>query len=110
MMPDDRWLFAFDAAGIATFRTMALLATHPSPADPRLEYLRACVLESIRLWPTTLLIVRDSTQPTTWGDTVVPAVPAAPLQPSVHTGPTASSTAPPHAQPRRHPVVPATGM
>lgn len=24
------WLFAFDAAGIATFRTLALLATHPA--------------------------------------------------------------------------------
>lgn len=75
-----QWLFAFDAAGIATFRVMALLATHPSQAatalreldDPPLGYLRACVLESVRLWPTTLLILRDSTRPTRWGDTVVP--------------------------------------
>lgn len=75
------WLFAFDAAGIAAFRTMALLATHPSPAaaarreldDPLLGYLRACVLESVRLWPTTLLVLRDSARPTPWGDTLVPA-------------------------------------
>jgi cytochrome P450 len=75
------WLFAFDAAGIAAFRAMALLATHPAQAagaragmdDPRLGYLRACVLESLRLWPTTLLVLRDSTAPTDWGGAVVPA-------------------------------------
>jgi cytochrome P450 len=75
------WLFAFDAAGIATFRALALLATHPEQlrrarqehADPGLPYLRACVLESVRLWPTTLVLLRDSTGPTVWGQQVLPA-------------------------------------
>ena len=75
------WLFAFDAAGIAIFRALALLATHPEQsaqartetsdvdADrPRqLPYLRACVLESVRLWPTTPALLRESTRTTAWG-------------------------------------------
>jgi cytochrome P450 len=75
-----QWLFAFDAAGIATFRTLALLAAHPAQAERAREeigghealgrtdlpYLRACVLESVRLWPTTPLIHRQSTRQTTW--------------------------------------------
>lgn len=82
-----QWLFAFDAAGIATFRALALLATHPEHAQrvraelaeadlsvaADLPYLRACVLESVRLWPTTPVILRDNTEETTWNDGVVPA-------------------------------------
>lgn len=79
------WLFAFDAAGIATFRSLALLATHAEQNDlarqrigqldlsvPHvLPYLRACVLESVRLWPTTPLILRDSIAETSWlGETI----------------------------------------
>lgn len=76
------WLFAFDAAGMVTARTLAVLATHPeqrtrarsdiaaaglgSPAP--LEYLRGCVLDTTRLWPTTPAILRDSTADTTWSD------------------------------------------
>lgn len=75
------WLFAFDAAGITTVRTMAVLATHPQQAasawsdlaDPDLGYLRACVLDTLRLWPTTLVVLRDSTAPIRWGQAVVPA-------------------------------------
>ena len=53
------WLFAFDAAGMATFQTLALLASHPFvPRDH--DHLRASVLESLRLWPTTPLVLRDS--------------------------------------------------
>jgi cytochrome P450 len=68
------WLFAFDAAGMATARALALLATHPEQGErardelaaldlgePRqLEYHRACVLESVRLWPTTPALLRES--------------------------------------------------
>jgi cytochrome P450 len=75
------WLFAFDAAGIATFPTLALPASHPQagtraraeaeasdPAEPRqLPFLRACVLESLRLWPTTPMVLREATQDTPWG-------------------------------------------
>ncbi|WP_338890187.1 cytochrome P450 [Rhodococcus sovatensis] len=76
------WLFAFDAAGIATIRAFALLVTHPEQmaearreidgADPKsphpLPFLRSCVLESLRLWPTTPTILRDSVVDTYWGD------------------------------------------
>jgi cytochrome P450 len=75
------WLFAFDAAGMVTFRTLALLAAHPAalervrtdldgfdPAEPhQLGYLRACVLESVRLWPTTPMLLRETTEETAWG-------------------------------------------
>lgn len=81
------WLFAFDAAGIATFRALALLATHPGTLrrvreelagpgtgrPPVFPLLRACVSESLRLWPTTLVLLRDSTSPTRWGDRSAPS-------------------------------------
>jgi cytochrome P450 len=65
-----QWLFAFDAAGIATVRALALLATHP--ADGAAD-LRAAVLESVRLWPTTPVVLRDTTTETMWADGVLPA-------------------------------------
>ncbi|MFG7944605.1 cytochrome P450 [Streptomyces cacaoi] len=83
------WLFAYDAAGMATLRTLALLATHPDAAarahreaaqavrgagagpaaqsagqPAELPFLRACVLESVRLWPTTPLLLRESSDET----------------------------------------------
>ncbi|MDF3313186.1 cytochrome P450 [Rhodococcus sp. T2V] len=75
------WLFAFDAAGIACSRALALLATHPDErrrAEAEVEgadltevqqyrYLRAVMLDSVRLWPTTPAILRDSTEETGWG-------------------------------------------
>jgi cytochrome P450 len=54
------WLFAFDAAGIAAYRALARLASAPD-ARADLAYLQAAVLESVRLWPTTLVLLRDST-------------------------------------------------
>jgi cytochrome P450 len=70
----SHWLFAFDAAGMVTARALALLATHPEQGkrardelasldlgEPQqLEYHRACVLESVRLWPTTPALLRES--------------------------------------------------
>ncbi|MET7298909.1 cytochrome P450 [Embleya sp. NPDC005575] len=73
------WLFAFDAAAIAAFNALTLLAAHPEHADRARDeqvyrdaedpggiaeagHLRACVQESLRLWPTTLVILRDSTR------------------------------------------------
>ncbi|WP_159798758.1 cytochrome P450 [Puerhibacterium puerhi] len=87
------WLFAFDAAGMATLRALAVVAARPAvrdrvvtelaaadpvvddagPAAPVLPYARACVLESLRLWPTTLVILRDATEPTVWGGRTLPA-------------------------------------
>jgi cytochrome P450 len=82
-----QWLFAFDPAGMATFRTLALLATHPTQATdaraeiarqrhatpPDLPYLRSCVLEALRLWPTTPMILRQTTAPTSWETGEMPA-------------------------------------
>lgn len=77
------WLFAFDAAGMASVRAAALLATHPDqlarceleePDQPLLRpHLRACVQESVRLWPTTPALLRETTADTTWGGTTIEA-------------------------------------
>lgn len=77
-----QWLFAYDAASWATFRALALIATQPGAAQaaredlehgPQLPYLRASLLESLRLWPTTPAILRDSTQETSWAGGELPA-------------------------------------
>lgn len=80
-----QWLFAFDNPGMATFRTLALLATHPEQAGKareeiaedesgrqHLPYLRACILESLRLWPTSPMILRQSTSETEWETGIMP--------------------------------------
>ena len=73
-----QWIFAFDAAGMAACRALALLATHPEqqalamaetsqPSEPLLRsYLRASLLESVRIWPTTPTILRDTVEDTSW--------------------------------------------
>lgn len=71
------WLFAFDAAGMALIRAAALLSTHPhvldrcevaDPAEVALRpVLRACMLESVRLWPTTPAVLRELTADTQLG-------------------------------------------
>jgi cytochrome P450 len=82
-----QWLFAFDPAGIASFRALALIGTHPAHAgavraelDGRdlsspqeLPVLRATVLESLRLWPTTPGILRDTVWDTAWERGLLPA-------------------------------------
>jgi len=82
-----QWLFAFDAAGMATFRALALLATHPEQArqaraeirdKPGIErkympFLRATLLEAVRLWPTTPAILRQTTRTTEWEQGTMPA-------------------------------------
>lgn len=80
------WLFAFEAAGMTTFRTLALLATHSDYLERArseaggcegscqpLPFLRATILESLRLWPTTPMILRESTEPTKWETGTMPA-------------------------------------
>jgi cytochrome P450 len=81
-----QWLFAFDGAGMATFRALALLAAHPQQAarareeirsHPGMErqylpFLRATVLESVRLWPTTPAILRQTTRDTRWEHGTMP--------------------------------------
>ncbi|MEU4745957.1 cytochrome P450 [Actinosynnema sp. NPDC023658] len=56
------WLFAFDAAGIATMRALAIGGEG-----------EAGIWESARLWPTTPVILRESTEPTRWHGTWLPA-------------------------------------
>ncbi|MEV5504225.1 cytochrome P450 [Nonomuraea fuscirosea] len=83
------WLFAYDAGAMAAYRALALLTTPTSRRDqgsrdrgaegeagvPGPDLLRAAVLESVRLWPTTLAILREVTGPNPWdlpaGTTVV---------------------------------------
>jgi hypothetical protein len=72
------WLFAFDAAGMAALRAAAVLTARPEEQERcetgELEqvqlrpFLRACVLESVRLWPTTPAILRELTEDTTFRD------------------------------------------
>jgi cytochrome P450 len=82
-----QWLFAFDPAGMVAIRALALLATHPEPArevreeidgvdlstPQELRRTRAAMLESVRLWPTTPAVLRDSTTETTWPTGTLPA-------------------------------------
>jgi hypothetical protein len=79
------WLFAFDAAGIALWRLFALLAARPEHTDaiadeaghpqesPLLANAGAAVQESLRLWPTTLVVLRESATPTAWDAGTAPA-------------------------------------
>jgi cytochrome P450 len=80
-----QWLFAFDPAGMTTFRALALLATQPEGAsqaraevesepgaEGRLPFLRATILESLRLWPTTPMVLRQTIEATTWETGVMP--------------------------------------
>ncbi|MEV6285651.1 cytochrome P450 [Kribbella sp. NPDC051770] len=79
------WLFAFDAAGIALWRLLAVLAARPDllttvvaeaehpDRSPLLAYTGAAVQESLRLWPTTLVLLRETARPTTWNAATAPA-------------------------------------
>jgi cytochrome P450 len=75
-----QWLFAFDSAGMATFRTLALLTAHAEAREralgdrePELPFIRASILESLRLWPTTPLVLRQTTDETEWENGMMPA-------------------------------------
>ena len=81
-----QWLFAFDAANWASYRALALLASHPERrttavqeiagrdlrTPQNLPFLRATVLESLRLWPTTPAVLRESLRRTQWEDGPMP--------------------------------------
>ncbi len=88
------WLFAFDPGGMATFRALALLAAFPEAAErgreeavaageaaalggdgtgrAELPFLRAAILESLRLWPTTPAILRETRGVTRWENGTLP--------------------------------------
>ena len=82
-----QWLFAFDPAGMATYRALALLAAHPDEAArvrneavglekesaALLPRARAAILEALRLWPTTPMVLRQTTTATAWETGEMPA-------------------------------------
>jgi cytochrome P450 len=73
-----QWLFALDAPARASFRTLALLGTHPAQGakatqeaaaaqgPSELPFLRACLLDTLRLWPTTPVVLRQATSSVEW--------------------------------------------
>ncbi len=86
------WLMALDAVRTAVFNALALLATDPAAAERALAevrtadrahgpgavaaladvgFVRACLLDSIRLWPAAALLVRVAAAETEWyGETL----------------------------------------
>lgn len=75
-----QYLFAFDPGGMASFRTLAMLSLHPQVEDQvrreisdtgpasELPLLRACLMDVLRLWPTTPAILRETTRSVSWHD------------------------------------------
>src|SRR5690606_3219211 len=77
-----QWMFAFDAGSWASVRALALLTSSTAATArvtdeldraPDFPFTRAAVLESLRLWPTTPLILRDTTRETTWRTGTLPS-------------------------------------
>jgi cytochrome P450 len=84
------WLFALgDTMPANAFRTLALIASHPrqrgevdkelAAADlstaegvAGLSYLDACIEEAMRLWPTTAMLSRVTTEDVRWNGDVLP--------------------------------------
>lgn len=70
---------------MATYRALALLAAHPDQArivraevesqdnPTRMPRLRATILESLQLWPTSPLILRETSTETAWESGTLPA-------------------------------------
>jgi cytochrome P450 len=77
-----QWLFAFDPAGMTTFRALAVILSDAdalaraqseiSRDRSDLSFLRACVVETLRLFPTTPAILRQTTAPAQLKSGVVP--------------------------------------
>jgi cytochrome P450 len=71
---------------MTTFRSLALLVSHPQGANRAqqeirsrrgserqyMPYLRATMLECLRLWPTSPFILRESTAATDWETGTLP--------------------------------------
>ncbi|MEH6663952.1 MAG: cytochrome P450 [Brevundimonas sp.] len=79
-----QWLFAFDPGGMATYRCLALLVAHADKLDKarsettsardftHLPFLRAAVVETLRLYPTTPMVLRQTTHATEWPGGTLP--------------------------------------
>lgn len=71
-MQAAHWLFAFEPAGMAAFRALALLACQPGQQEQAVKeingakilnpFSRSVILESLRLWPTTPVILGELTK------------------------------------------------
>ena len=85
------WLFAMgDTLAINCFRALAVIVSHPdalarvedeiaaggddgeASALAGLDYLRACLQDAMRLWPTTPMLSRETVRETEWGGAWVP--------------------------------------
>ena len=63
------WLFAMgDTLFINAFRALAMIAVHPGEHD-----LEASLQETMRLWPTTPILSRETLEETEWDGAAVPA-------------------------------------
>ncbi|MEW2414848.1 cytochrome P450 [Streptomyces sp. NPDC046866] len=77
------WLLALDAVAPTVARTLLLLAAHPAEQDaaraeveagpPELPRLRACVQETLRLYPVVPDLVRVTREETEWRGVRYPA-------------------------------------
>lgn len=82
------WLMGFNVTAASLMRTLVLLGTHPAQrkrARADADHLRACLRESLRLWPPVPALSRVTTEETCWYGTPLPAgthvlVPFAPHQ------------------------------
>jgi cytochrome P450 len=76
------WLFAFDALGATVFRALVALSADRSvmstldserwPGVAHRPRLASVVLDTLRLWPTTLVLLRETTQTTPWPHVQLP--------------------------------------
>ena len=87
------WLMALDAVRTAVFNALALLTTDPAAREralaevhaadtahgpgtvaalAELAFVRACLLDSVRLWPAAALLVRVTAVETEWYGEILP--------------------------------------
>ena len=79
-----QWLFAFDGGGMTVFRALAVLSTSNlndhiaidlqawRQGRTDLPFLRSAFLDTVRLWPTTPVLLRQATRETSIGNCRVP--------------------------------------
>jgi len=88
------WLMALDAVRTAAFNALALLSTDPGAREralaevraadsahgpgtvaglAELHFVRACLLDSVRLWPAAAMLVRVTAEETEWYGETLPA-------------------------------------
>lgn len=71
------WLFAMgDTLAINCFRALAVLGSDAGvlgSARENGDFLGACLLEAMRLWPTTAMLSRETTEDVELRDAVIPA-------------------------------------